>query len=161
MALFKIEKGTAAKLTANRKNANEGFCYFTTDDGKFYIDIAGDGSNNTPAVIGTNRICLNAANADTANGLKNSLLFKVNGVDNKSFNGVTSTTINFKNGNGIGISVDSTDAIVVTNQGVTEIKGEKENGFRTGSITITAINIMGSTGIGNSTTPIYWNGTSF
>ena len=54
MALFKIEKGLKDNLSVNRPNAVEGYCYFTTDDGKFYIDIA-DGT----AEVGTNRKCLN------------------------------------------------------------------------------------------------------
>lgn len=64
MALFKIEKGLAINLEANRPYTKEGYAYFTTDDGKLYIDIYGDGT--TPARIGKDRICLNAANADTA-----------------------------------------------------------------------------------------------
>lgn len=64
MALFKIQKGLAANLATNRPKANEGWAYFTTDDGKFYIDITGNGTQD--AVVGTNRICLNAAHADTA-----------------------------------------------------------------------------------------------
>ena len=58
MALFKIEKGLATNLLANRPNAVEGYCYFTTDDGKFYIDTKSGsltGSNPT----GT-RVALNA-----------------------------------------------------------------------------------------------------
>lgn len=62
MALFKISKGTAANLVTNRPYAAEGNAYFTTDDGKFYIDIDGDGT--TAANIGTNRIPLSAAQAD-------------------------------------------------------------------------------------------------
>lgn len=55
MALFKIFKGSADSLGATGNvtaSAKEGFCYFTQDDGRFYIDIA-DGEN---AIIGTNRI---------------------------------------------------------------------------------------------------------
>ena len=52
MALFKISKGLKANLPATY---NEGYCYFTTDDGKFYIDTSG-------AAAG--RICLNANAAD-------------------------------------------------------------------------------------------------
>lgn len=65
MALFKIEKGTAASLTTNRPNAVEGYAYFTTDDGRFYIDITG-GTAEEPvtAVVGTNRIPLSADRAD-------------------------------------------------------------------------------------------------
>ena len=54
MALFKIKKGLKANLP---KTYNEGYCYFTTDDGKMYIDT-------TDASSG--RVCLNAAHADTA-----------------------------------------------------------------------------------------------
>ena len=65
MALFKIEKGTAANLTTNRPNAVEGYAYFTTDDGRFYIDITGGTTENpVPAVVGTNRIPLSADRAD-------------------------------------------------------------------------------------------------
>ena len=70
MALFKIEKGLKNKLSVNRPNAVEGYCYFTTDDGKFYIDIA-DGT----ADVGTNRICLNAEKATTLETKRN-----INGV---------------------------------------------------------------------------------
>lgn len=64
MALFKVNKGLAKNLMTNVPNAKEGFAYFTTDDGKFYIDIAGDGTSTTKAVIGTNRIPLNAYTSD-------------------------------------------------------------------------------------------------
>ena len=64
MALFKVSKGLAKNLMTNVPNAKEGFAYFTTDDGKFYIDIAGDGTSTTKAVIGTNRIPLNAYTSD-------------------------------------------------------------------------------------------------
>lgn len=37
MALFKINKGQASNLPSTY---TEGYCYFTTDEGKFYIDIA-------------------------------------------------------------------------------------------------------------------------
>lgn len=63
MALFKIEKGLAANLTKNRPNAKEGYAYFTTDDGKLYIDISGDG---TIAANNTTRIAVNAKKADYA-----------------------------------------------------------------------------------------------
>ena len=58
MALFKIEKGLATNLLVNRPNAVEGYCYFTTDDGKFYIDT------KTGSLTGSNptgtRVALNA-----------------------------------------------------------------------------------------------------
>lgn len=53
MALFKISRGIAANLP---KTYHEGYCYFTVDDGKFYIDTTDDASG---------RIVLNAASADT------------------------------------------------------------------------------------------------
>lgn len=52
MALFKIKKGIKANLPTSYV---EGYCYFTTDDGKFYID-----TSNTAE----GRICLNAELAD-------------------------------------------------------------------------------------------------
>lgn len=82
MALFKIEKGLATNLTKNRPNAKEGYAYFTTDDGKLYIDISGDGTSNTPNVLGTNRICLNAGKADEALRLTAS-----KSIDGVNFNG--------------------------------------------------------------------------
>ena len=70
MALFKIEKGLAANLGVNRPNAVEGYCYFTSDDGKFYIDIA-NGTAKTPAenngvLAGSTRMPINAYLADKA-----------------------------------------------------------------------------------------------
>ena len=68
MALFKISKGTSSSLGISGNStyyAKEGFAYFTTDDGKMYIDIAGNGTS-TIATMGTNRIALNAARADIA-----------------------------------------------------------------------------------------------
>lgn len=77
MALFKISKGTASELLTgnNSRYAREGSAWFTTDDGKFYIDVSGDGQT-TSAVIGTNRIPLNAAQADEAAKVTNSLTIK-------------------------------------------------------------------------------------
>ena len=70
MALFKIEKGLAANLTKNRPNAVEGYCYFTSDDGKFYIDIA-TGKAKTPAenggkLAGVTRMPINSYMSDWA-----------------------------------------------------------------------------------------------
>ena len=36
MALFKIQRGPSSNLPQNLTN---GYAYFTTDDGKFYIDV--------------------------------------------------------------------------------------------------------------------------
>jgi hypothetical protein len=52
LALFKIKKGLKANLPSTY---NEGYCYFTTDDGKMYIDTTSSSSG---------RVCLNAATAD-------------------------------------------------------------------------------------------------
>ena len=54
MALFKIFKGKKINLP---KTYNEGYCYFTEDDGKFYIDTTSEASG---------RKCLNANEADHA-----------------------------------------------------------------------------------------------
>lgn len=64
MALFKISKGLSKNLMTNVPYAKEGFAYFTSDDGKFYIDIDGDGTNASPAIIGDNRIPLSALSTD-------------------------------------------------------------------------------------------------
>lgn len=64
MALFKISKGKAAGIPSNKV---EGYCYFTTDDGKFYIDVDKD-----------TRVCLNAAKADIATKLASAAT--INGV---------------------------------------------------------------------------------
>ena len=70
MALFKIEKGLAANLATNRPNSVEGYCYFTRDDGKFYIDIA-TGTALTPAenggkLAGATRMPINSYLSDWA-----------------------------------------------------------------------------------------------
>lgn len=51
MALFKIYKGLSDNFNNNNSKVNlthEGYCYFTTDDGKFYIDIADQQTPITP-----------------------------------------------------------------------------------------------------------------
>ena len=65
MALFKIFKGAKTDLGKSTNGTNkthEGYLYFTSDEGKFYIDVA---DSNT-AVMGINRIALNADKADRA-----------------------------------------------------------------------------------------------
>lgn len=79
MALFKILKGKSKDLgnTNNTKVINEGFAYFTPEDGKFYIDVLNENEidKTTKPVIGNyagepvtlsdgtlayaNRICIN------------------------------------------------------------------------------------------------------
>lgn len=89
MALFKIEKGLAANLTANRPNTTEGYCYVTTDDGKFYIDTA--------TAQGTeNRIVLNAGTADKTKGTLT--IQSPEGEILGSFNGQEDTVIELNNG---------------------------------------------------------------
>lgn len=77
MALFKIEKGLAASLATARPTTNEGWCYFTKDDGKFYIDI--ETGNDL-----TKRVCLNANTADKLTcgniGNSNTPVYFENGV---------------------------------------------------------------------------------
>lgn len=47
------------------------------------------------------------------------------------------------------------------NGGVTGVKGNAETTYRTGEVNLTAANILGSTAIGTSTTPVYWSGSAF
>lgn len=66
MALFKIFKGEfASTLNERRPNANEGYCYFATNEGKMFIDIGDGDVKENPEL----RVCLNAAYADEANRL--------------------------------------------------------------------------------------------
>lgn len=63
MALFKILQGTVNNLNATNDDGSakvpyhEGYCYFTTDEGKLYIDAV------------DKRICLHAEKADFADRL--------------------------------------------------------------------------------------------
>lgn len=81
MALFKILRGTANKIMSgeNTTQIHDGWAYFSTDDGKFYIDVDSNPndqqSDKTPVIgnyvgepifqgtdLGTkpaNRICIN------------------------------------------------------------------------------------------------------
>lgn len=125
MALFKISKGLSTNLMTNVPNAKEGFAYFTTDDGKFYIDIDGDGSNNTPAVIGNNRIPLNAYTSDilkaTSMGTNDNvvyplLTFKVKD-STKNLIEAKYGTIGIKNGALVIPNVNNNDEILISNTG--------------------------------------------
>jgi len=63
LALFKIFKGPQNNLgtaASGTNAAHEGYAYFTTDNGKFYIDIV----DAATAEIGVNRIPLSADKAD-------------------------------------------------------------------------------------------------
>lgn len=125
MALFKISKGLAANLAKNVPNAKEGFAYFTSDDGKFYIDTAGDGTTATPAVVGTNRIPLNAYASDvlkagemsTTDGVVYPILaFKITDTA-KNLVEAKYGKIGFKNGTLVIPNLDSHDEMYITNEG--------------------------------------------
>lgn len=118
MALFKIHKGLANNLPTTY---NEGYCYLTTDDGKFYIDT-------TNAKAG--RIALNAAKADsaaTATQLATERSLKISGTA-----GTTGT--NFDG------SADATLKIPATVKGFSELGTNKIS-----SAANTALNIEPST----------------
>ena len=51
MALFKISKGLAAKLPTT---LTEGFCWYTTDDSKFYIDFKDENGTLTRKALNAN-----------------------------------------------------------------------------------------------------------
>lgn len=128
MALFKINKGLAENLAKNMPYAKEGFAYFTKDDGKFYIDIAGDGTT-TEAVVNVNRIPLNAAKADIATMIQATAMAT---DDNKvypilAFNITDSTKnlveakysqIGIKNGTLVIPSIEDKDEILISNEGL-------------------------------------------
>ena len=125
MALFKISKGLSKNLMTNVPYAKEGFAYFTSDDGKFYIDIDGDGSNNTPAVIGNNRIPLNAYTSDilkaTSMGTNDNvvyplLTFKVKD-STKNLIEAKYGAIGIKNGTLVIPNVNNNDEILISNTG--------------------------------------------
>ena len=128
MALFKINKGLASNLAKNMPYAKEGFAYFTKDDGKFYIDIEGDGTT-TKAVVDVNRIPLNAAKADVAATIQATAMAT---DDNKvypilAFNITDSAKnlveakygqIGIKNGTLVIPSVEDKDEILISNEGL-------------------------------------------
>lgn len=128
MALFKINKGLAENLAKNMPYAKEGFAYFTKDDGKFYIDIAGDGTT-TEAIVNVNRIPLNAAKADVATMIQATAMAT---DDSKvypilAFNITDSTKnlveakysqIGIKNGTLVIPSVEDKDEILISNEGL-------------------------------------------
>lgn len=75
-------------MTKNRPNTVEGYCYFTTDDGKFYIDT-GTGTGTSK------RVCLNAAKADKADKLSTARTITLSGdvSGSASFDGSKNVTI--------------------------------------------------------------------
>jgi hypothetical protein len=80
MALFKISKGTKANL--NNQTLTEGYCWFTPEDGKFYIDAF---KNEV-----LTRIPLNAQNADYAGGVDWSNVDNATGAATQSTAGLMS-----------------------------------------------------------------------
>lgn len=97
MALFKINRGSKDGLKKNKPNIKDGNAYFTTDDGKFYIDVAGEGETEKTAAIygnttehpnisGANRICINPISQTDFNNL-----------DTKIDNSVTNLTTTITN----------------------------------------------------------------
>ena len=60
MALFKILRGSSDDFNLANMPFHDGYCYFTTDNGMFYIDYEKDGQQN--------RIPLNASDATTLAG---------------------------------------------------------------------------------------------
>lgn len=105
MALFKISKGIAANLP---QTLHEGYCYFTTDDGKFYIDA--DNSH---------RVALNADQAERfhygeVTNASTSLIkaVAISGIGTNFQQGLTILVKNnsFANGSGVTLNVNNTSA---------------------------------------------------
>ncbi len=46
MALFKILRGDSSKISTDITPFHDGWCYFTADDGGFYIDVTVNGENH-------------------------------------------------------------------------------------------------------------------
>lgn len=124
MALFKINKGLATNLAKNMPYAKEGFAYFTKDDGKFYIDIDGDGTT-TKAEINVNRIPLNAYISDVlkassmpTNDSKVYPILAFNITDStKNLVEAKYTQIGIKNGSLVIPNVVGKDEILISNTG--------------------------------------------
>lgn len=71
MALFKISKGSKANLPAT---LTEGFCWYTYDDSKFYIDHKDESGNLV-------RKALNAQDAETLTGASLSAILSSSEVE--------------------------------------------------------------------------------
>lgn len=125
MALFKVSKGLAKNLMTKVPNAKEGFAYFTSDDGKFYIDISGDGTSGTKAVIGTNRIPLNAYASDVLKAssipTNDNIVYPILAFNlkdaTKNLIEAKYTQIGIKNGSLVIPNVAGKDEILISNTG--------------------------------------------
>lgn len=125
MALFKVSKGLAKNLMTKVPNAKEGFAYFTSDDGKFYIDISGDGTSATKAVIGTNRIPLNAYASDVLKAssmpTNDNIVYPILAFNlkdaTKNLIEAKYTQIGIKNGSLVIPNVAGKDEILISNTG--------------------------------------------
>ena len=163
MALFKILKGDSSRLATQK--AKEGFCYFTPDTGRFYIDISGDGT--TDAEIGTSRIPLSggvpafgiATTNDNSTG--SNLVFAI-GADKQS----DGTLVALRNNPVIYVpgATENTSG-VVTASGIQYFGGDK---IFTGNITIAESPLyfgenntyyINSIGIANLNSGIFRNNT--
>lgn len=52
MSLFKILKGDSSRISLDRTPFHDGWCYFTNDDGGFFIDSIGDSGVQKRTKIG-------------------------------------------------------------------------------------------------------------
>lgn len=125
MALFKVSKGLAKNLMTKVPNAKEGFAYFTSDDGKFYIDISGDGTSATKAVIGTNRIPLNAYASDVLKAssmpTNDNIVYPILAFNlkdaTKNLIEAKYSQIGIKNGTLVIPSLEDKDEVLISNEG--------------------------------------------
>lgn len=123
MALFKIKRGLAADLPTSYV---EGYCYVTTDDGKFYIDTSNSAAG---------RIVLNAAKADKATTLATARSLQTN---------LASTTAASFNGSG-NASIGVTGTLAVGNGGT-----GKTSWTKYGLVYASASTTLASLGVGKS-----------
>lgn len=104
MALFKINKGLNANLPVPR---HDGYAYFTTDDGKFWIDF----EDNTDGILqddGT-KVSRKALNAERADYVGYSLTLQFDGDSQPTYNGLVARTYN--------ISPENIHALSIINGG--------------------------------------------
>ena len=129
MALFKIAKGSASALTKTNVTIQEGFCYFTPENGRFYIDTADERVPLSSTMYGE---CSTAAATKkkevTIYGFK---LYKGAQITIKFTysNSVADPTLVINNGE------ENTDAIPLKRYGTTKIStGTTTNGWIAGAV---------------------------